>query len=258
MNNSKDKKLKNLNYKLLYTLPLVGIGWINTQQNAHGMFQKKQPTTTQTPSTSRSSITTATSTTTPTPTTSRLSTSALGSQSNLGAKPKTSTTSAVSTSYKPSKEELQNMKMSNNLGESLKILIEKAFYDKLESKISSNQQNFDDLKNDLSGNVKEVSSSIFRKKVYDNAYKTGKLLNHEDMKRINEASEDFGNSMSSIAVDKFKTSVSNFEDIDINTEGINKSFEKTRIILKILGDDIQTAADHVLKTQVGKFINSQE
>lgn len=275
MNNLKDKKLKKLiNSKFLYTLPLVGMGLIGTHQTTHAMFPKKQPTTTQPPSTSRSTLTTTTSSisTTPTPTTSRLSTSALGSQSNLGARSKTTTTgttsastskssssvSFISINYPPTKEELETMKMSGNLGESLKVLGKKAFYGQLGSRPSSGKHNPEKIANELSESVNDVSSSIFRKSAYDKAYKTGKLLKYEDMKKINEESKDFGDSMASIVSSNFKQSISNFNDLDINNEDINKTFEKTRIIFDILGSDIETAANHLLTTQVSKFIESNK
>lgn len=267
MNNLKDKNLKKLiSSKLLYTLPLASMGLIGTHQTTHAMFPKKQPTTTQPPSTSRSTLTSTTASTS-----SRLSTSSLGSQSNLGARPKTttSTTSAstskssssvsfISINYPPTKEELETMKMSGNLGESLKVLGKKAFYGQLGSRPSSGKHDPEKIANELSESVSSVSSSIFRKISYDKAYKTGKLLNYENMKSINQESEDFADSMASIVSDKFKQSISSFNDLDINNKDINKTFESTRIILDILGSDIETAANHALTTQVSKFIESHK
>ncbi len=265
MNNLKDKNLKKLiSSKLLYALPLAGMGLISTHQTTHAMFTKKQPTTTQPPSTSRNTLTTTTPTTS---TPSRLSTSAIGSKTNLGARPKTTTTtsslpsspvSSTSSSYGDSKEELQVMKTSGNLGNSIKDLVKQAFESKLYTVSSSSNQDSNEISDSLSFAVKEMSSSAFRKKVYESSHKTGKLLTHENMKNINEASEEFGDAISSVISSHMKRANSNLEDIKINEKDSNIISEKAKSISYVLGEDVETATNHLLATQVDKLIESNK
>ncbi len=91
INNSKNKRLKKLiNSKILYTLPLAGIGIIGTQQTANAMFNPNGRPIPRPSTTYRTTLSIRITSNKTTSTSSRLSTSNLNSQTNLSNAPSNS------------------------------------------------------------------------------------------------------------------------------------------------------------------------